>query len=140
MSGESYIVELKAEGAGPPGIVRLRRLLKAALRAFGLRCTSVSAANPPSATPLEAQRTQSKSMHGSVGDNPNAPECDTQALAGNQRGKAAPTPAAESLALQQSRAKLCCKSSNDNKLGSSPATEGSGSITRQCVGQHETAF
>jgi len=31
-----------ATGSGPPTIVRIRRLLKAALRAYGLRCLRVS--------------------------------------------------------------------------------------------------
>jgi hypothetical protein len=35
-----FVVE--AEGAGPPAVVRVRRLLKAAIRAYGLRCVSVA--------------------------------------------------------------------------------------------------
>jgi hypothetical protein len=34
-------VTLTAEGDGPPAVVRLRRLLKAALRTYGLRCLAV---------------------------------------------------------------------------------------------------
>lgn len=41
MSQARYILELRAEGPGPEGIIRLRRLLKCALRAFGLRCVDV---------------------------------------------------------------------------------------------------
>lgn len=38
---ETYTVELKALGGwSTPGIKRLRALLKTALRAYGLRCTS----------------------------------------------------------------------------------------------------
>jgi hypothetical protein len=35
---EAYQLTLHPEGDGPPGVVRLRRLLKSALRSFGLRC------------------------------------------------------------------------------------------------------
>jgi hypothetical protein len=37
----TYRLVLVAEGAGPPPAVRLRRLLKSALRAYGLRCVRV---------------------------------------------------------------------------------------------------
>lgn len=36
-----YLVALRAEGEGPPTPIRLRHLLKSALRAWGLRCVSV---------------------------------------------------------------------------------------------------
>jgi hypothetical protein len=39
--GGSFLVELRAEGEGPPAVVRLRRWLKAALRQHGLRCVRV---------------------------------------------------------------------------------------------------
>lgn len=38
-NGPRYLVELRAEGPGPPAYVRLKRWLKASLRAYGLRCT-----------------------------------------------------------------------------------------------------
>ena len=37
-----YTVVLRPEGAGPPPVMRLKRLLKCALRAFGLRAIAVS--------------------------------------------------------------------------------------------------
>jgi hypothetical protein len=44
---ERFLVELRAEGPGPPAAVRLRRWLKAALRQHGLRCVSVRQAAGP---------------------------------------------------------------------------------------------
>ena len=41
-----YEIVLRAEGAGPPTINRLRRLLKAALRAYGLRCLGFGEIKP----------------------------------------------------------------------------------------------
>jgi hypothetical protein len=38
---EEYVVTLRALPAPVEGIVRIRRVLKMALRAFGLRCISV---------------------------------------------------------------------------------------------------
>jgi hypothetical protein len=38
---EEYVVTLRALPASVEGIVRVRRVLKLALRAFGLRCTSI---------------------------------------------------------------------------------------------------
>jgi hypothetical protein len=35
---EPWTFTVEAVGAGPPTVVRVRRLLKAALRAYGLRC------------------------------------------------------------------------------------------------------
>ena len=52
---EIFRVTLRAEGHGPPAIVRLRRWLKAALRSHGLRCVSAVEINldgPP--TPEKA--------------------------------------------------------------------------------------
>lgn len=40
-AGEEYVVTLRALPAPVEGIVRVRRVLKLALRAFGLRCTSI---------------------------------------------------------------------------------------------------
>lgn len=36
-----YIIHLRPEGDGPPPEIRLKRLLKAALRSFGLRCVDL---------------------------------------------------------------------------------------------------
>jgi hypothetical protein len=36
-----FVVVLRAEGAGPPVAIRLRRWLKTALRAHGLRCVRI---------------------------------------------------------------------------------------------------
>jgi len=36
-----YLVTLEAAGKGPPPGVRIKRLLKAALRVYGLRCTAL---------------------------------------------------------------------------------------------------
>ena len=47
---ETYLIELRPEGPGPPGEVRLKRLLKAALRHYGLRCSSATT-SPGSSTP-----------------------------------------------------------------------------------------
>jgi hypothetical protein len=33
-----FLVALRAEGEGPPAVIRLRRWLKASLRGYGLRC------------------------------------------------------------------------------------------------------
>lgn len=39
--GPAYRLTFRAEGDGPPAILRVRRLLKAALRGYGLRCEAV---------------------------------------------------------------------------------------------------
>jgi hypothetical protein len=39
--GPRFLVELRAEGPGPPAIIRLRAWLKTALRCHGLRAMSV---------------------------------------------------------------------------------------------------
>lgn len=39
--GPAYRLTFRAEGDGPPAIVRVRRLLKIALRGYGLRCLAV---------------------------------------------------------------------------------------------------
>lgn len=36
---EKYMIELCSATVGPPMVVRIRRLLKSARRAYGLRCT-----------------------------------------------------------------------------------------------------
>lgn len=48
-----WTLTVKAEGDGPPVECRVRRLLKAALRAYGLRCTAVDATTttPPAPAP-----------------------------------------------------------------------------------------
>ncbi|MBC7783161.1 MAG: hypothetical protein H7144_04915 [Burkholderiales bacterium] len=43
--GAFFTVELRVEGDGPPAEIRLRRLLKSALRTYGLRATSVATAS-----------------------------------------------------------------------------------------------
>lgn len=50
------IVTLRAEGRGPPFEIRLRRALKALLRAYGLRCTAVAAAPAPPSRPTRDSR------------------------------------------------------------------------------------
>lgn len=40
-TAEVFVVSLKAEGAGPPPIIRLKRFLKTALRSHKLRAVSV---------------------------------------------------------------------------------------------------
>lgn len=37
-----WTLKFRPEGAGPPTEIRVRRLLKVALRAFGLRCVDVT--------------------------------------------------------------------------------------------------
>jgi hypothetical protein len=49
-----FVVVLRAEGAGPPAVVRLRRWLKAALRQHGLRCVSVAEGPAAGQGPTEA--------------------------------------------------------------------------------------
>lgn len=39
---ETYTIVVRPEGNGVPGIVRVRGLLKAALRQHGLRCVLIS--------------------------------------------------------------------------------------------------
>jgi hypothetical protein len=39
--GERFMIELQAERSAVPAHVRVRRLLKASLRLYGLRCVSV---------------------------------------------------------------------------------------------------
>jgi hypothetical protein len=61
---EQFVVTLRAEGAGPPAVVRLRRWLKFALRGYGLRC--VSAVQLPTRTPsddLASRRHPGPSRH-----------------------------------------------------------------------------
>ena len=42
----SWTITLAAEGDGPPAVVRVRRLLKAARRAYGLRALEVRELTP----------------------------------------------------------------------------------------------
>jgi hypothetical protein len=65
--GERFVVELVAQPDGDaPAVIRLRHFLKAALRAWGLRCTGVRQVNatptpPPGATsgpPVADQSTE----------------------------------------------------------------------------------
>lgn len=46
-----YHVALQSEGKGPPADIRLRRLLKAALRSFGLRVVDVRAVDETNEQP-----------------------------------------------------------------------------------------
>jgi hypothetical protein len=49
--GEIFLVELEAVPGRVPGAVRLRALLKSALRAWGLKCRSVREAPPDAEAP-----------------------------------------------------------------------------------------
>jgi hypothetical protein len=42
---ECWLIQLRAEGDGPPLAIRVRRLLKAALRRYGLRAVPVKGVN-----------------------------------------------------------------------------------------------
>ncbi|MCL2648818.1 MAG: hypothetical protein FWD61_17765 [Phycisphaerales bacterium] len=49
---ERWTLTVEAAGAGPPLVIRVRKLLKAAWRCYGLRCTaavdhSTAPPNPP---------------------------------------------------------------------------------------------
>ena len=46
---ETWTLAFRPEGAGPPVQHRVRRLLKAALRSYGLRCTRLD--GPPAMEP-----------------------------------------------------------------------------------------
>jgi hypothetical protein len=48
MPAEIWTLSFRAEGDGPPVEIRVRRLLKAALRSFGLRCLDYAACGPAS--------------------------------------------------------------------------------------------
>ncbi len=43
---EIWTLDFRAEGDGPPVEIRVRRLLKRALRSFGLRCVDYRLASP----------------------------------------------------------------------------------------------
>ena len=55
---ETYVLHFKADGPGVPVRHRVKRLLKAALRAYGLRCTKVTGpdAEPPASPRADASR------------------------------------------------------------------------------------
>ncbi|MCL2641823.1 MAG: hypothetical protein FWD53_13315 [Phycisphaerales bacterium] len=55
---ERWTLTVEAAGVGPPLVVRVRRLLKAAGRCYGLRCTAATkiAATPPHPLPRPCQR------------------------------------------------------------------------------------
>lgn len=57
----SYTLTIADAGDGASAVPRLRRLLKCLLRAYGFRCTSISAAEPPGA-PAEAMGPSSDSV------------------------------------------------------------------------------
>ena len=44
---DQFEIILKAEGAGPPVAIRLRRFLKGALRNYGLRCVQIGEVQDP---------------------------------------------------------------------------------------------
>ena len=50
---EHIVLTFRPTGAGPPFAVRIRHLLKTALRAYGLRCTRIAGRidDPPAADP-----------------------------------------------------------------------------------------
>jgi hypothetical protein len=60
------LIVVRAEGKGPPFEIRLRRVLKAMLRAYGLRCTAVSS-RP--AAPGSTQGVPSDASEGQTGPN-----------------------------------------------------------------------
>ena len=49
--GSVYRVSVRATGPGPPAATRLRRFLKCALRAFGLRWVAVEVVDAPAPIP-----------------------------------------------------------------------------------------
>jgi hypothetical protein len=53
--GERFEIVLAAQAGEVPPAGRLKGLLKAALRAWGLRCLSVRDVTPPQGTPQAAQ-------------------------------------------------------------------------------------
>jgi hypothetical protein len=50
---ERFLVELRALPDEVPPVVRLRKFLKAALRAYGLRCTRARSLGPPGSAPVD---------------------------------------------------------------------------------------
>jgi hypothetical protein len=66
MDEQTYLIELKVLHDSVPGPVRLKRLLKLALRSFGLRC--LNAQELPSTCPTKARREfKPKSPEGTAG-------------------------------------------------------------------------
>jgi len=65
-----YILILKPEGGGPAPEVRLRRLLKAALRCFGLRCCDYRIASDTEASQINKNSSvfQSRAGPDTAGD------------------------------------------------------------------------
>ena len=64
MNRETWTLSFRAEGAGPPVECRVRRLLKVALRAYGLRCTNYAVAHgdmPGQYAPPDADRQKQSS-------------------------------------------------------------------------------
>jgi hypothetical protein len=47
MSRDTWTITVCPTGNGPPPEIRIRRLLKVALRAFGLRCVAVAKEQEP---------------------------------------------------------------------------------------------
>ena len=61
-SQPDFRLVLRPRPGGPPPIIRLRRLLKAALRAFGLRCLRVEEIRPddPASKPPSREATDAE--------------------------------------------------------------------------------
>jgi hypothetical protein len=83
-----YLVTLKAEGPGPPAILRLRRWLKHALRCHGLRAVRVEELPPAPAAAPAANRDGPAGRPGasSIPDG----EVDGRDAGGHQGGAEAP--------------------------------------------------
>ncbi len=55
VKSDAWVITLQAEGPGPHTEIRVRRFLKSALRAYGLRCVRVSENGPTTAQGAETQ-------------------------------------------------------------------------------------
>jgi len=62
---EKFVITVRAEGPGPPVPIRLRRLLKTMLRAYGVRCVSIRPETPdPNAFARDEPPMQKPATHG----------------------------------------------------------------------------